>query len=158
MVNSTHDDTDLNPGDGLCDTGQLNATGDPECTLRAALVETNATPALGQIDFDIPTADTGHNAGVWTITAISSLPTAANSLLVNGVSQPGYLGTPIIALDGNVTGASTDGLTFNGANSGLSAFSIINFDRHGLVVAGDSFLLTDSYIGCLLYTSDAADE
>ena len=37
-VNSTQDAVDLNPGDGICAT----ATG--ECTLRAAIQETNALP------------------------------------------------------------------------------------------------------------------
>ena len=42
-VNSTQDAVDLNPGDGICAT----ATG--ECTLRAAIQETNALPGADQI-------------------------------------------------------------------------------------------------------------
>jgi len=42
-VNSTQDAVDVNPGDGICAT----ATG--ECTLRAAIQETNALPGADQI-------------------------------------------------------------------------------------------------------------
>jgi large repetitive protein len=42
IVNSTADRVDNNPGDGKCDTGQSIPQGKPECTLRAAIQETNA--------------------------------------------------------------------------------------------------------------------
>lgn len=40
-INSTADQVDLNPGDGLCDTGDL-INDVPECTLRAAIQHANA--------------------------------------------------------------------------------------------------------------------
>ncbi len=46
-VNSTGDGGDINPGDGVCDDG----TGD--CTLRAALMEANASAGKNEIAFDI---------------------------------------------------------------------------------------------------------
>jgi CSLREA domain-containing protein len=42
MVNSTADRVDNNPGDSQCDTGQSTPQGESECTLRAAIQETNA--------------------------------------------------------------------------------------------------------------------
>ena len=45
-VNSTSDAPDNNPGDGVCDTGQNNAAGAAECTLRAAIEEANADNCL----------------------------------------------------------------------------------------------------------------
>src|SRR4051794_12911583 len=41
-VNSTADKADQAPGDGKCFTGVITAAGAPECTLRAAVQETNA--------------------------------------------------------------------------------------------------------------------
>jgi hypothetical protein len=41
-VNSTNDKTDLTPGDGICSTGTTNPDGSTECTLRAAIQESNA--------------------------------------------------------------------------------------------------------------------
>ena len=43
MVNSTVDATDVNPGDGICET----APGNGECTLRAAVQEFNASTGDG---------------------------------------------------------------------------------------------------------------
>jgi CSLREA domain-containing protein len=60
VVNSTSDDSDIAPGDGRCDVDQ--SPGD-QCTLRAALEETNALHgdcgALS-ISFNIPVDDLGH--------------------------------------------------------------------------------------------------
>ena len=41
-VNSTGDAADINVADGVCNTGNLVA-GQPECTLRAAIAQANAT-------------------------------------------------------------------------------------------------------------------
>ena len=50
-VNSTLDQPDFNPGDGICET----ALGNGICTLRAAVMEANATPAADTITFiDLP--------------------------------------------------------------------------------------------------------
>ena len=67
VVNSTGDDGDMTPGDGICDTGSLAVDASPECTLRAAIGEANASASVDTIEFAIPVADPGHAAGVWTI-------------------------------------------------------------------------------------------
>ena len=58
-VNSTGDADDATPGDETCDTGGLNAEGNPECTLRAAITEANSIGG-GAITFTIPVTDPGH--------------------------------------------------------------------------------------------------
>lgn len=57
VVNSTADRSDANPGDGLCDTGGKTPRGKPECTLRAALEEANASAGEDTIIFAIPGQD-----------------------------------------------------------------------------------------------------
>src|SRR5262249_50462606 len=49
IVNSTADRVDNNPGDAKCDTGQSTPQGKPECTLRAAIQETNALAGVDTI-------------------------------------------------------------------------------------------------------------
>ena len=49
VVNSTADRVDNNPGDAKCDTGQSTPQGKPECTLRAAIQETNALAGVDTI-------------------------------------------------------------------------------------------------------------
>ena len=67
IVNSTGDLGDNNIGDDVCDTGGTIGV-DPECTLRAAIQEANASAAVDTIEFDIPGSDPNHSLGVWTIT------------------------------------------------------------------------------------------
>src|SRR5918992_1556319 len=49
-VNSTVDQADMNPGDGVCSTG---AFGGNKCTLRAAILEANAHPGADTIEFEV---------------------------------------------------------------------------------------------------------
>lgn len=68
-VNSTHDKIDAVPGDGICWTGNLSVPG--ECTLRAAVMETNASPLW---------FDTSHtinvSSGIYTLTLTGDDDTA----------------------------------------------------------------------------------
>src|SRR5262249_46635209 len=57
-------------------------------SLRQAILEANATP--GTIDFAIP------GPGVQTIVPTASLPPIISPVLIDGFSQPGSAGTPLI--------------------------------------------------------------
>src|SRR5688572_25306573 len=50
-VNSTADVADMNPGDGVCSTGEFAGN---KCTLRAAILEANAHPGADTIEFTLP--------------------------------------------------------------------------------------------------------
>ena len=90
-MNSTGDAPDTTPGDGFCDTGALNATGDPECTLRAAIEEANASAVIDTITFAIPAADPGYVAvgAYWSIQPASALPATTGTLTIDGYTQSG---------------------------------------------------------------------
>lgn len=105
IVNTTGDDEDLVPGDGLC------ATSGGKCTLRAALMEANAGGSK-YIYFNIP------SPGPHVIQPQSALPLVERAMVVDGYTQPGAhpnsnpapqgLNTQLmIALDGSQTGGST---------------------------------------------------
>ena len=92
-VNSTSDNVDLYPGDGVCGTGAILKTpGTQECTLRAAIQEANEMPGEDIIDFNIP------GTGVHTIQVNSGgqgpLPDVTASVTINGYSQPDASPTP----------------------------------------------------------------
>src|SRR5438552_15344623 len=63
-------------------------------SLRQAILDANANAGDDTIAFNIP------GSGVQTIALSSSLPTAsvAGGLTVDGTTQPGYAGTPLIAV------------------------------------------------------------
>ncbi len=91
VVDSTNDFGDETTGDGICKTDV-----DSNCTLRAAIEEANATPNSGapdRIEFAIP------GSGPHLIDAGSNLPDTAD-VLVDGTTQPGYSGTPVIEVRG----------------------------------------------------------
>jgi hypothetical protein len=78
-------------------------------SLRQAILDSNAaTGQTNTIDFAIP------GQGVQTITPVSPLPAISNSVLIDGTSQPGYAGTPLIALDTSTSGTA-DALTITGS-------------------------------------------
>ena len=110
-VNSIGDASDANWGDGICDDG----SGD--CTLRAALEEADATPGYNAIIFDI------EGVGPYTFIPSYAYPWITESVLLDGSSQPGYDGTPLIAINGSVAGTS-NGLVISTSHSTVKGLAV----------------------------------
>src|SRR5262249_25893439 len=90
-------------------------------SLRQAILDSNAaTGASNTIDFAIP------GQGVQKIDLVSPLPRITNSVLIDGSLQPGYAGTPLIALD-TVYAANPDQLTLNGSDVSVRGMAITGF-------------------------------
>ncbi len=90
-------------------------------SLRYAILQSNATPGqTNTIDFAIP------GTGVQTISPQSPLPAITQAVLIDGESQPGYAGTPLIEINGQGSG-SDDGLTVNGSNVTIRGLDIVGF-------------------------------
>lgn len=126
-VTATSDAGDVEPGDATCATSQ------GECTLRAAIEESNALfNELGPqvIEFDIP------GAPPHVIQPDTALPRIADPVIIDGTSEPDYTGRPVIELNGaNTTGAKGLRVGIEGGGV-LQALSVVNFDRAGLDLAG----------------------
>ena len=141
IVNSTGDAHDSIPGDDVCDTGGTNADSLPECTLRAAIEEANAV--LGTIDeihFSIPTTDAGFSGGVYRIGPAAVLPWITQTVTVDGTTQPGFIDTPIVVLDGSLAPPSpggTDGLLLAADDSTIRGLVVQAFDDDGIEIHGD---------------------
>ena len=87
-------------------------------SLRQAILDSNlATGASNVITFAIP------GEGVHSIMPSSPLPTISNAVLIDGWSQPGFAGAPLIALESQSAG-STDSLLSAGANLTVRGLSI----------------------------------
>jgi hypothetical protein len=84
VVRSHGDKPDREPGDGRCATAGDTAAA-RRCTLRAAIMEANATPDADRIRFDIVTGDRSYK----TIRPRSPLPTVTAPLRIDGSTQPG---------------------------------------------------------------------
>ena len=112
-VNFNGDFEDMNVGDGICDVA--TSTGE-DCTLRAAIQETNATPGADVINFNIPEAFRDPGSGVATIKPNSELPTITGTVIIDGYSQPGSLPNTLAKGTNAVLK-----IELNGANSGSPA-------------------------------------
>jgi CSLREA domain-containing protein len=144
-VTETTDAADANLADAFCDVGG------GVCTLRAAIQEANDTPNSGtfgeadQIHFSI-----GASGSTQTISPATALPTITERLVVDGSTQPGYAGVPLITVSGTGTSpASPDGFVF-GSGSGASALDALALVNHRAAIkttGTGTASITRSYIG-----------
>jgi CSLREA domain-containing protein len=135
VVTSTVDAADASPGNGIC------ATSTGVCTLRAAIQESNASGGGGD------TIDFGVGTGAITITPTSALPATTVGVTIDGTSQPGYRGLPIVQLTGSSAGAGADGLKL-GAQTTVKGLVINQFSGNGInVTTGQASVIQDNYIG-----------
>lgn len=121
VVNSTNDDADTNPGDGVC----LTSKG--ECTLRAAVQEANATTGSDTITFNI------SGSGIPTIKPGSPLPSITDPVTIDGASEPN---SSKVELDGeNVPpGTNSIGLNITAGSSTVQGMVINRFGFAGIVL------------------------
>lgn len=123
VVNSTGDGGDVQPLDDLCDDGS------GACTLRAAIEQANATPGANTINFDI------GGGGAQTISPASALPTISETLTIDGTTQYGFAGNPIIELNGANAGAA-NGLSITAGGCVIKGLVINRFNFDGILVRG----------------------
>jgi len=160
IVTSNGDDGDNNIGDGQCCIGNIivyPCTDDHEtntCTLRAAIQEANSTPGLDEIDFAIPSEApiTTCLAGTppTTICPTYTLPTISAPLIIDGRTQTGFTGTPIIELDGSSLGAGVDALLVTAPNSTFRGLWIYGFTRYGIALRSGDNHVESNWIGDVL--------
>jgi hypothetical protein len=121
-------------------------------SLRQAVLDSNAgTSGTNTIDFAIP------GQGVQTTAPLTALPAITGPVLIDGFSQPGYAGTPLIQVDGSQAGGG-DGLTITGSDVTVRGLDINNFSQgSGIDITGTS--ATDNWIyGCFVGTDPSGTE
>ncbi len=121
-------------------------------SLRQAITDANALPGLDTITFNI------SGAGAHTINVASALPTITDSVVVDGWSEPGFSGTPVIVLDGN--DVSADGLQLSATADGSTIRGLVirDFNGDGIMIAAgsDNNTIVGNYIGHLTDTGSDA--
>jgi CSLREA domain-containing protein len=114
---NTIDDTD----DGVCD--------DYHCSLREALNAANSFSSTDLIAFDI----TGEPP--YTIQPESALPDITNPVTIDGTTQHDYDGSPVIELDGSLSGDGSSGLSIVAGNSTVRGLLIDRFSGNGINIS-----------------------
>ncbi|WP_367391996.1 HYR domain-containing protein [Lewinella sp. LCG006] len=113
-----------------CTTVQLVVTNTNDSgpgSLRAAITAVNANPAIDNITFNI------NGGGPQTITPLTGLPAISDAgIIIDGTSQPGYAGTPLITIDG--TNVGFDGISVTSDNSIVQGLKVVNCVRNGIIL------------------------
>lgn len=141
VVNSTGDMNDASPGDGVCDAGAS------VCTMRAAIDEANAFAGMDSIHFAI-------GSGAQTISVIG-LPAITEAVTIDGTTQPGYAGVPLIEVDASSANyglqlssgstvralrvsTSLKGIAVDGSNNTIENCVIEGHASEGIAINGGS--------------------
>gem|GEM_PF-4575010 len=134
VVNTLMDTPDILPGDGLCSDASGN------CSLRAAITEANALAGTDQIHFNILPINFPQ-----TITLTSALPVISDIVIIDGTTQPGFSGAPIVEVRGNVPGPAL--LEVSASNCTIRGLILNGKDGDGIRLEGSFNSVVGNYIG-----------
>jgi hypothetical protein len=112
-------------------------------SLRQAILDANAHPGADTIVFNIP------GSGLHTITPSTALPTISDPVTIDGSTQPGFTGSPVIELNGSQAGADVDGLRITAGSSVVSGLVINRFSSDGVELSGNGGNIVE---GCFIGT------
>ena len=112
-------------------------------SLRQAILDANAQPGADTMVFNIP------GSGLHTITPSTALPTISDPVTIDGSTQPGFTGSPIIELNGSQAGANVDGLRITAGSSVVSGLVINRFSSDGVELSGNGGNIVE---GCFIGT------
>jgi hypothetical protein len=101
-------------------------------SLRNAIIGANANTGADQIHFAIP------GSGPHTIWPLSDLPTVTDTLTIDGTTQTGYSGSPLIELDGSLAGALANGLTISAPECTVRALVVNRFTSNGILFTSEA--------------------
>jgi hypothetical protein len=103
-----------------------NTNDDGPGSLRQAITDANANPGLDTISFNI-------GSGLKTITPSQRLPTIIDPVVIDGTTQPGFSGVPIIELNGS-SQPDGNGLFITAGNSTVRGLVINRFLFAGILI------------------------
>ncbi len=119
----------------------VNGGGAGPGTLRQAILDANDLPGKDFIRFAIP------GAGPHKISLRSGLPQISDPVEIDGSSQPGYAGHPLIEVDGSLAG-QVSGLLILGGDSVVRGLCLNGFQEHGInIESGGGNLIEGNFIG-----------
>jgi hypothetical protein len=107
-------------------------------SLRAAMYYVTDHPGA-MVKFNIPTSDAGYSNGVFNIHLSGHLPPlAANGMVIDGSTQPGFTSKPLIVVDGSQilpeTFTSNSGLLIYSASNHVKNVTFQGFNWNGLTL------------------------
>ena len=118
-------------------------------SLRQAITAANAVPGPNTIRFLIP------QSGPVVITLISALPLITDQVTIDGTTEPGYGGTPLVEING--IGQAFDGLDLAIGSDGstIDGLDIADFGGVGINIQTNSNVIHSNFVGTGLSGSAA---
>jgi hypothetical protein len=109
-------------------------------TLRAAILAANANPGPDTIEFDF------EPGGNQAIDLTSPLPTLTDTVTIDGTSQPGWISTPLITVDGFQIPFASNGLTTTANGCKIEGLWLQNFKNDGIALYSNNNIVTGNML------------
>jgi hypothetical protein len=116
------------------------ATGTGLCSLRDAITFANANAGADAITF-------GIGSGVQSIALTSALPSITDTVTIDGTTQPGFAGAPVIELNGAGAAGAVAGLQINALGCAIKGLVINRFGASAIVLNSRNNVVSGNYIG-----------
>ena len=110
-------------------------------SLRQAITDANNHTGADVIQFKI-------GSGAKTISPTSQLPTVNGPTVIDGSTQPGFAGKPLIEINGASAGGA-EGLKLTGGSSTVKSLVINRFSNSGIMIMGKG---GNKIVGCYIGT------
>ncbi|MEK6373470.1 MAG: NosD domain-containing protein [Acidobacteriota bacterium] len=138
-----------------------NTTVDGQCTLREAIIAANTNATTGDCTAGAAGLDAiafNIGTGAQTINLLTALPAIADSVTIDGTTQPGFSGAPLIELSGAAIIGAAAGITLPAGVDGntIQGLVINRFALSGIEIQSASNLIVRNYIGTNAAGSAAA--
>jgi hypothetical protein len=131
VVDNLGDAADQTAGNDSC------ATAGAVCTLRAAIEEANAHAGADVITFSVAGA----------ITPATPLPAITQQVTIDATTAPGYLGVPVVILNGNAAIATGFDLAAGSSLSEVRGLKVHGFTSSAIAIASANVILRRNYLG-----------
>jgi parallel beta-helix repeat protein len=113
-------------------------------SLRQAIIDANGRAGADTIRFNI------SGSGVRSISVSTALPSISSPVVIDGWSNPGYISTPVIELNGGNAGTGVEGLTLAAGSTGSTVRGLIinRFTGYGIEINGsNNHVIEGNWIG-----------
>ena len=134
VVNTRGDTTD---DDGVA-SGRLQ-----QGSLRQFLINSNAIGGTQAANFSVGT-------GAITIMPTAAMPTLADAVVLDGTTQEGFAGAPVVELNGSIAGSGVSGFVLSSGASGstIRGFVLNRFGGDTIQLSGsDDNIIAGNYLG-----------
>ncbi len=99
-------------------------------TLRQVITSANTTPGTNLIAFNLP------GSAPFVISPQLALPAITMPAILDGATQPGFAGVPVVILSGALAGTNSTGLSIAAGNSVVRGLTISGFQGDGILLLG----------------------